>query len=128
MNQPELEPRVNTLESLMADLIATVDDTSHHVAQPSVEMAEFKDEIGEFKDEMRVFKDESEQWRSKSDAAPEAFRKDMREETRKLNKQLGEIANKQGRMVEDIVEPSMDRIIKELLGLSPDASLRVECE
>lgn len=121
MNQPELEPRVNTLESLMADLIATVDYTSHHVAQPSVEMAEFKDE-------MRVFKDESEQWRSKSDAAPEAFRKDMREETRKLNKQLGEIANKQGRMVEDIVEPSMDRIIKELLGLSPDASLRVECE
>jgi hypothetical protein len=84
------------------------------------EMLAFKDEMRAFKDEMRVFKSESEAWRAKSDESLEAFRREMREENRKLNKQLGEIANKQGRMVEDIVEPSMDRIFKELLGLPPE--------
>ncbi len=141
MNLPALETRVTNLESLMANLISVVENTSRSVAQLSLEMADFKDEMKDFKDEMKDFKDEmkafkdemaffkeemrvfkleSEQWRAKSDENLEAFRKEMREENRKLNKQLGEIANKQGRMVEDIVEPSMDRVFKELLGLPED--------
>jgi hypothetical protein len=39
---------------------------------------------------------------------------------RNLNKQLGEIANKQGRMAEDLVAPSVCRILREVLGLSED--------
>ncbi len=113
MNFPALESRVTNLESMMANLIAVSENTSRAVAQLTLEMAEFKDE-------MRVFKSESEQWRAKSDENLEAFRREMREENRKLNKQLGEIANKQGRLVEDIVEPSMDRIFRELLGLPED--------
>jgi len=125
-----LESRVTDLESLMASLITVSENTSRSVAQLTLEMAQFKDEMQDFKDEMqdfkdemRVFKSESEQWRAKSDENLEAFRKEMRDENRKLNKQLGEIAHKQGRIVEDIVEPSMDRIFKELLGLPEDVVL-----
>ncbi len=46
MNIPLLEPRVRSLEEMMADLIATV-------AQTSLEMREFKEEMKDFKDEMR---------------------------------------------------------------------------
>jgi len=96
VNLPALGTRVTNLESLMANLISVVENTSRAVERLSLEMTEFKDE-------MRVFKSESEQWRAKSEENLEAFRTEMREENRKLNKQLGEIANKQGRMVEDIV-------------------------
>ncbi|MCX5863277.1 MAG: hypothetical protein NTW27_14310 [Deltaproteobacteria bacterium] len=45
MNIPLLESRVTSLESLMADLIEVVENTSRTVAQLSLEMAEFKDEM-----------------------------------------------------------------------------------
>ena len=113
---------------MMANLITVSENTSRAVAQLSLEMAQFKDEMQDFKDEMRdfkdemqdfkdemrVFKSESEQWRSKSDENLEAFRREMREENRKLNKQLGEIANKQGRIAEDLVAPSIGRILREI--------------
>ena len=121
MNYPALEPRVANLESMMANLIAVSENTSRAVAQLSLEMAQFKEEMQDFKDgmqdfkdEMRVFKSESEQWRAKSDESLEAFRREMREENRKLNKQLGEIANKQGRIAEDLVAPSIGRIVREI--------------
>ena len=102
MNIPLLESRVTSLESLMADLIEVSYRTQRNVDQLSLEMRDFKDEMKDFKDRMLKFQEDNEKDR------------------RAFNKQLGEIANKQGRMVEDIVEPSMDRIFKELLGLSPD--------
>ena len=114
MNYPDLQSRVSDLESMMANLITVSENTSRAVAQLSLEMAQFKDEMQDFKDEMRVFKSESEQWRSKSDENLEAFRREMREENRKLNKQLGEIANKQGRIAEDLVAPSIGRILREI--------------
>ena len=47
------------------------------------------------------------------------FREDSDRNHRDLNKQLGEIANKQGRMTEDLVAPSICRILKEVLGCPP---------
>ena len=90
MNIPLMDKRVKSLEEMMADLMATVENTSRIVAQTSVEMKDFKDE-------MRVFRDET------------------RREHRNLNKQLGEIANKQGRMTEDLVAPSICRILQEVV-------------
>jgi len=51
----------------------------------------------------------------KSAADLAAWREENRQETRRLNKQLGEIANKQGRMAEDLAAPSICRILKEVL-------------
>lgn len=90
------ESRVRSLEEMMADLIATVEQTSIEVRASNDRMER---DTARFIEEMRVFKDET------------------RQEHRNLNKQLGEIANKQGRMTEDLVAPSICRILQEVLGL-----------
>lgn len=63
-------------------------------------------EMKDFKDEMRDHKTES-----------VLFREEMRLERRRHNLELGKIANKQGRMAEDLVAPSVCRIMKEALGI-----------
>ncbi|MFA6221943.1 MAG: hypothetical protein WC647_06480 [Desulfomonilaceae bacterium] len=95
MNIPLMDKRVRSLEEMMADLIATSENTSRIAAQTSLEMAAFKEEM---KDEMKQFRDE------------------MSFQNHKFNKKLGEIANKQGRMAEDLVAPSICRILQEVVG------------
>jgi hypothetical protein len=62
------------------------------------EMKDFKDEMKDFKDEMRIYKDQSER------------------QIREMNRQWGELSNKLGTLVEDLVAPSLPRIIQETLG------------
>ena len=69
------------------------------------EMREFKDEMREFKDEMREFKDEM-----------RAYKEENRRQTRAMNRQWGDLANKLGTLVEDLVYPSLPRIVAETLG------------
>jgi hypothetical protein len=137
-----IEARVTNLETMMADLMTAVAQTTRAVERLSLEMSDFKEEMREFKNEMRDFKQEMlefknemrdfkqemldfkqemREWRDKTDAALLAYREEGRRERRALNKQLGEIANKQGRMAEDLVAPSVCRILREVLGLSEDA-------
>ena len=59
-------------------------------------MTEFKDEMGNFKDEMH-------------------------NEVRRMNKQWGELSNKMGTMVEDLIYPSLGRIINEQFGIIPES-------
>lgn len=89
MSDPTLEPRVTLPESLIGEFVAGSIRTQQSVEQLSLEMREFK---GEMRD----------------------FTQEMREETRRFNKQLGEIANKQGRIPEDLVAPSIGRILREI--------------
>lgn len=72
------------------------------------EMKAFKDEMKDFKDEMKIFKDEM-----------MAFREDTREENRKMNKRWGEISNKLGTIVEDIIYPALRPVIKQYFGYEP---------
>jgi predicted RNase H-like nuclease (RuvC/YqgF family) len=72
------------------------------------EMGSFKDEMGSFKDEMRVFKDEVR-------ADQEASRRERIE----MNRKWGDLANKLGTMVEDLVYPSLSRIVQETFGEEP---------
>ena len=58
-------------------------------------MKDFKNEMKDFKDEMKDFKDDTESDR------------------RRMNKQWGELANKMGTIVEDIVAPNIPRIAEE---------------
>jgi len=62
------------------------------------EMATFKDEMAEFKNEMATFKDEN------------------RAQNREMNRKWGDMANKLGTIVEDLVAPSLPRIIDEACG------------
>jgi hypothetical protein len=98
MAQAQLAERMDSLESYMKELSYQAMRTEMELSRLSREMREFKDEMQEFKDEMKGFKTEAE--------------KDRRD----MNRKWGELANKMGTLVEDIVAPNLPRIAKELLG------------
>ncbi len=93
--------RVDSLEQTLQDFIRSVGDEFRKLynsqRQTEAELRLFKDEMGAFKDEMLVFKDES------------------RRQQRQMNKKWGEISNKLGTLVEDLVAPSLPRVIEERL-------------
>ncbi len=68
-------------------------------------MADMAAAVTRLSDEMRDFKDE------------------MRRDRRDLSRQLGEIANAQGRLVEDIVAPSIPRLLRTVLGVAEGAPI-----
>ncbi|ESQ15306.1 MAG: hypothetical protein N838_09010 [Thiohalocapsa sp. PB-PSB1] len=73
------------------------------------EMREFKDEMSEFKDEMRGFKDEMSEFKDEM----REFKDETRRESQRMNKQWGDLANRLGTLVEDIVAPSLPRLAAE---------------
>jgi hypothetical protein len=94
MKSTLMETRVRSLEEMMADLIGTVEQTSIEVRASTDKMER---DTAKFKE--------------KTDATLDRMEKDRRD----LNKQLGYIANKQGRMTEDLVAPSICRILREVV-------------
>ena len=100
-----LEPRVTNLEELMAQLTRNVGELTRNVNSLQDEMRDFKDEMRDFKDEMRGFKDEMGD-----------FKDEMRGFKTEINKKWGELSNKMGTMAEDLVAPSIERILKETVG------------
>jgi len=88
------------------------------------EMAAFKDEMGVFKDEMAAFKDEMRVFKDEMGAFKDEmidFKRESVAERREMNRRWGELANKLGTMVEDLVFPSLGRILKETLGRDCDS-------
>ena len=78
------------------------------------EMRVFKDEMADFKDEMRVFKDEMTDFKDEMID----FKDWQKEQTFQMNKQWGDLANKMGTMVEDLVFPSISKIVSEKYNLT----------
>jgi hypothetical protein len=76
------------------------------------EMRAFKGEMGDFKDEMRAFKDEMGDFKDEM----RAFKDETIRDRQRMNKQWGDLANRLGTLVEDIVAPSLPRVAAELLG------------
>lgn len=72
------------------------------------EMSDFKDEMGDFKDEMREFKGEMADFKDEMSDFRDRSDRDRRE----MNRKWGDLANKLGTMVEDLVYPSLPRIIE----------------
>ena len=99
MKNTLMESRVRSLEEMMADLIATVEQTSIEVRASNDRMEE---DTARLKEDLRASQDR------------------MERDHRDLNKQLGEIANKQGRMTEDLVAPSICRILQEVVDCPPN--------
>ena len=113
MSNRAMESRVGRLEMSMEDLKEIVARTSLQVERTSAEMTEFKEENRLFREEMRDFKDEMKDFKDEM----RQFRDDSKRENREFNRQLGDIANKYGRLIEDLVAPSICRIMKEALGI-----------
>ena len=131
----EIEERVNHLDELMARLIQTVDRTSKEMRRSyersQRDMQDFRDEMHDFKEEMRQsresseremhdFKVEMRQSREKSEREMQEFKAEMRQSKRDLDKKWGELSNKLGSMAEDLVAPSVPRILKQLTGCTAE--------
>jgi FtsZ-binding cell division protein ZapB len=143
-----LEQRVTDLESMMAQLIATVNQLSLEMREfkdemrafkdemlayreeARAEMREFKAEMRAFKDEMRAFKEEmldfKDEMRDFKDEMRDfkdemlAYREESRAELKEWRRQWGELANKMGTMAEDLVAPSIGRILRTTVGCPED--------
>ncbi len=139
-----LEERVSTLEDAMVQAWRAIAQTQHQLSQLTSEvrllqgemrafkeeMRLFKDEMLAFKEEMRLFKDEMLAFKNEMRLFKEEMRKFVeemlvyREETRKelrdWKKKWGELANKMGTMAEDLVAPSIPRILRTTVGCPDD--------
>lgn len=87
-----VKDRVCNLERTLEEYIKNVGDSQ---MQTERELRALRHEMHEFKEEMRGFKEE------------------MREDRKKIYKKWGEIANKMGTVVEDIVAPNIPSIAKQ---------------
>ena len=83
-----VEERVDTLESILGQFIVHTDTALRRLER----------EMQAFKEEMRAFKDRTEQM------------------LKEQNRRWGELANRMGTIVEDIVAPNIPRIAKEYFG------------
>lgn len=99
-----LEPRVTELERSRDEMMQAIASMARTVEQTSREMREFKDEM-------------------------DAYRERSEAEQRAMNRRWGELANKMGTMAEDLVAPSIPRILRTLFGCPDDlldlAAIRV---
>jgi hypothetical protein len=121
--------RVDRLEDLMAQMLETT-------AQTSRELREFKEEMREaaarYEAERRDAEARAEKAAREAEARAEKMareaearaEKELREykearlrDYQKLQKQIGEIANKTGRLVEDMVAPGIPKIFRDITGL-----------
>ena len=107
-----IEDRVDKLEEMVMRLVYIQQKTEMEIQALKKEMKEFKDEMRQtvakmekdtenLKKEMKEFKDEM-----------KTFKDEMREEHKKMNKQWGNLANKLGTVVEDIIAPAVSPVIK----------------
>jgi hypothetical protein len=98
-------------------------DADRRMEEFKIEMKEFKDDsekrskdadrrMEEFKIEMKEFKDDSEKRSKDADRRMEDFKAEMKEEHKKMNKQWGDLANKMGTIVEDIILPSVVPVLE----------------
>ena len=86
---PQVEERVDRLEQAIQGFITSV----------GIEFNKLYNSQMRTEEELRAFKEEN------------------RRENREMNRKWGELANKMGTMVEDLVAPSLPRIVQEQFGL-----------
>lgn len=96
----ETSERVDRLEGMMAEV-------AHAQMRTEMSLLALSKEMREFKDEMREFKDESERDR------------------KRMNKAWGDLANKLGSTVEDIVAPNIPRLARDEFDMAAPLDLMV---
>lgn len=110
---PTVEERVDRLEHIVEDFVRSVGIEFNKLynaqMRTEAELREFKDEMRAFKDEMKGFKDEMREFKDEMGR----FKDEMKEINREMNRKWGDMANKLGTITEDLVAPSLPRIIKE---------------
>jgi hypothetical protein len=100
-----VQERIDKIEDAIANFVLNVGIEFNKLynlqTQVQFELKDFKDEMKVFKDEMKDFKDE------------------MKEEHKRMNKEWGNLANKMGTIVEDIIAPAARPVIKQYFKCEP---------
>ena len=128
-----LAKRVDRLEEALITLADLHQKTEESLQKLHEEMLEFKEEMRVFKEEMRAFKDEMRDFKDEMlkfkdemrDFKDEmnAFKDRMEKEVKRINKQWGELSNKLGTIVEDIVYPGTGPVLKKYFKCDPDGMM-----
>ena len=115
----EVSGRADRLEEIMVQLAyehtkteMALRDLKHEMSNFKREMQDFKDEMRDFKDEMRDFKDEMRVFKD----GMNDFKAEMQASRKENDRRWGDLANKMGTLVEDIVTPSLPWIVREDFG------------
>ena len=122
---PVTEERIDRIERAVKDFIVSVNE-SH--MRTEAELREFKDEmkeshmrteaeLREFKVEMKESHMRAEAERRESKNEMLTYKEENRQQIREMNIKWGEMAKKLGTITEDLVAPSIPRIVKEEFGL-----------
>jgi len=111
----EHELRLAKLEKLMEASILDTQQLKLEMRLFRDEMLVFKDEMHAFKDEMKVIKDEMKVFKDECQHS-----KETRTFKNEMNRRWGELANKMGTLVEDIVYPGLPFALKRRFDLEVD--------
>jgi len=135
MTMPAVETRVDRLEEAVDRFIANVGvefnklynsqlRTESELRELKDEMRLYREDTQAFKDEMRLyredtqaFKDEMRLYREDTQAFKDemrTFKDETRNDRREMNRKWGDLSNKLGTMVEDLVYPSLARVVGEV--------------
>ncbi len=121
--QIEIQELKNEMKEFKNEMRQTITKMEKDTENLKNEMKEFKNEMKEFKNEMRKtitemkqdtqkFKDEMKQTITEMKQDTNDFKIEMKAEIRRMNKQWGELANKMGTLVEDIVYPATRPVLE----------------
>jgi len=122
-----LDDRVDRLEALFGQFMTELamlnrqakerDKAAEERNQAAEERNKAAEErVARFEQEMRVFKDEMSE-----------FKDEMRASKRALDKKWGDLANKMGTIIEDILAPNLQRLAREHFGLDPILASMIRC-
>jgi len=109
LEQMMMELAYESMKTDMAvrDLSSEMKDFKNEMKDFKEEMKDFKDEMKDFKDEMKDFKQEMTDFKDEMKDFKEEIRNDTKQFKKELNKKWGDLANKMGTIVEDIVVPGL---------------------
>ena len=117
-----IEERVTNLEEVLTEFIIQtgekINATNANVDRLALEMQDFKDEMRDFKDEMRLSRERSEKEMQDfkdemSDFKDEMikYREEAERDRKTMGKQWGELTNKMGTIIEDLVFPAVRPVL-----------------
>ncbi len=112
MELRQLSQEMKDFKDEMKDFKAEMQAFKGEMKDFKDEMLAFKGEMKDFKDEMKGFKDGVEAFKGEM----QAFKEEVRRDRKAMNKRWGEIANKLGTVVEDIIYPSARRVARAFFG------------
>jgi hypothetical protein len=114
----EIEDKVNHLDELMAQLIKTVERTSWEMRESHDRADErSRREMREFKEEMR---ESHERFAQEMRESHERLAQEMRASKKEADKRWGELTKKLGTIAEDLVAPSIPRILQQVIGCTEE--------